>query len=180
MVGKYRTVVIDPPWNISWTLKHNNHRHGTSYTDEPYRIMQNGEVINFPIDDYADDNCHLFLWCTHKTVRLAMDITRIWGFTDHAIITWAKRKGPVLVGVHRNTELCLMVYRGRWSLDIHHPIPLLIEESSTRHSEKPRKFYNHVRAAAPEPRADIFGRRRHVGFSGFGDQIEPSEQGVLM
>ena len=41
-----------------------------------------------------------------------------------------------------------------------------------RHSEKPECVYEDVRAYFAGPRLDMFARRRHEGFDGWGDEVE--------
>lgn len=45
-----------------------------------------------------------------------------------------------------------------------------------RHSEKPAGFYRHIAANFPGPRLDVFSRRAHPGFEGWG--LEAEEEGA--
>ena len=51
-------------------------------------------------------------------------------------------------------------------------IPTIIKEDSTNHSVKPMTFYNLLLRGTPEPRIDIFSRKKHIGFDSYGDQAE--------
>ena len=154
MTGKYRIVVIDPPWRlVPFRFKKGGYSKAL-----PYQTMTDHEITQFPIDDYAAPESMLFLWTTQSKVRTATQIMLAWKFKPHAIITWYKTTGPTAHGVHYNTELAMFGYRGKMLTDKHHPISLLIQEKSRQHSRKPDRFYAMLRQSTPAPRIDIFAR----------------------
>jgi len=55
----------------------------------------------------------------------------------------------------------------------------LKQNSQGKHSSKPQEFYSLIKEMSPEPRIDIFARKRHNGYDTFGDQVEPELQEAL-
>lgn len=171
---KSKTVVIDFPWNVKANFKDIKKEPGHSVPEEmPYKTMTDLEIQNFPINDYADNNCDLFLWVTQTKLPLGLKLMELWGFKYHCTITWYKKVGYTMLGFHRNTELCLYGYRGRMGIKRNgKAISTMIIELSQRHSQKPDEFYNLVATHTEEPRCDIFARKQHPGFIAYGDQVE--------
>ncbi len=73
---KWQTIVIDPPWPIKKILREERPiQDVVDYT--PLTIEQIGELS---ISEIAADNCHIYLWTTHKFLPDAFDILEGWGF----------------------------------------------------------------------------------------------------
>ena len=60
--GKYQTIVIDPPW----PMEKINRDKSPEDTGFGYPTMTEEELTAFPLQDWADDQCHLYLWTTQK------------------------------------------------------------------------------------------------------------------
>lgn len=166
---KYRTVVIDFPWDLKSNLDDENYGFSKKFD---YDLMTDQECLDFPINDFADEKCDLFLWVTHTTLPLGMRILEKWGFKYHCMITWDKTKGPVMLGFNRRTEMVLYGYRGGMGIKRSGSMPTLIKEVSKKNSQKPRLFYDCLLKQTTEPRIDIFARRRHEGFEAYGNQVD--------
>ena len=170
---KYKTIVIDPPWNVGLTggkLKDNKYyRCGKPM---PYKLMTDKEIENFPINDFADNNCDLFMWVTHSKLPSGLKIMENWGFKYHCLITWDKTNGIGLHGFHRKSEMVLYGYHGRMGIDKGKGkyIPTLFTEKLTINSAKPQKFYTLIRLGTQEPRIDIFARKSRAGFDVWGNE----------
>jgi N6-adenosine-specific RNA methylase IME4 len=172
---KYKTVVIDPPWDVGLTggalLNTKYYRCGKPL---PYKRMSDEEILNFPINDFADSQCSLFLWTTHSKLPVALKILEKWGFKYHVTLVWYKQTGIGINGFYRDTEFILFGYRGKFSIDVGEGnyIKTLIAEKATTHSRKPDRFYAMLVKRTQKPRIDIFARKRHFGFDAYGDQVE--------
>ena len=186
---KYKTVVIDPPWPINFESAQrmnivkrdvtNNHGYINKIL---YELSTIDDIITFPIDDFADDNSLLFLWATCGKIEgrpildIAFDIIKNWGFIYHTIITWVKPKGIAVFSPIRGiTEHVLFAWRGNFRelTDNQNGVmtSALIESGyELKHSQKPARFYQLLRAWTPEPRIDIFARNAHEGYDGWGDE----------
>jgi len=173
---KYKTVVIDPPWNIIPIKNCKAIIDRTKLEQQntlPYHLMTNEELKNFPIDKFADEECQLFLWATHSTLPFALELVKHWGFKYHCLLTWDKTNGITLCGITRRTEFVIYAYRGKQNLkQMGLSLPTYFREVSTVHSRKPRSFYHLLVKSAPEPRIDIFARKCYYGFDAWGDQVE--------
>ena len=64
---KYDCIVIDPPWNQGKTGKRKCRPNQD--TKLSYKTMTKEEILNFPINDFAKDNCFLWLWTTNSKDR---------------------------------------------------------------------------------------------------------------
>jgi len=172
---KYKTVVIDPPWLVD---NIGDLRALTTDVRGVYDRMTEEDILNFPIDNFAHEECYLFLWATNSKTRnkpilqLAFEILHEWGFKFHNMITWSKSQGFSAWSLLRNhTEHCLFGYRGKLDQSKTSLMPNHIHTvNQTKHSQKPVKFYQMLRAWTPKPRIDLFARQRHYGFDGWGDE----------
>jgi len=183
---KYKTVVIDPPWPMQVGKAPNclgperTSRkpifRWTSLTNSfDYDEMNLEEIAAFPIEDFAHNESLLFLWVTNKFLRYGFDLLEVWGFKFHILITWAKSQGFAFWSPIRNqTEHVLFGWRGNFHDLVGSKRGIMKNHLQTnyqlKHSEKPTKFYQMLRAWTPEPRIDLFARRAHVGFDGWGDE----------
>ena len=176
---KYRTIVIDFPWDVGLTggmLKDTKFYRCGKPT--PYKVMSNKEIQDFPINDFADNDCDLFVWVTHSKLPFGLELVKQWGFKYHCLITWDKTNGIGLNGFQRRTEMVVYAYRGKMGVlrTKGHYIPTLITEKLTTHSTKPTLFYTILKSRTLEPRIDIFARKRHEGFEAWGDEVEKELQ----
>lgn len=175
---KYKTIVIDPPWEVKFVSAG---VHGKPVTELPYKTMTLDEIKAFPINDFAEDECSLFLWTTNKYLDASFDILKEWGFNFKVVITWDKTEGINTGGFTRRAEFLLFAYRGKFSMDVTKKyFPTVITEKWTTNSAKPKIAYELIKERFPEPRIDIFARKRHPGFDAYGDQVENEIQEVLI
>ena len=175
-MGKYRTIVIDVPWKISCNLKDTKYyRCGKKF---PYELMSDEDIMKFPIEDFANIDCDLFMWVVQSKLPIAVKIIKKWGFKYHCCLTWDKTNGIGLNGFHRKTELVLYGYKGKMGIDRGKGkyIPTLFKEKLTTHSTKPNIFYELIRIRTQEPRIDIFNRRQIYGFDGWGNESPKVKQ----
>ena len=179
--GEYRCVVIDPPWDQGKTgLRDVRPNQGQTLD---YRTMTFGQIAQLPIDRWAAPDSFLWLWATNSRSRAsgkpilqqAFELLTEWGFQYYTLLTWDKRTGPCPFGPFQiTTEHCLFGYRGKcvFPKDSLGKMKTLFTARSERHSEKPAILYQHIAQYFPEPRLDVFARRSHYGFEGWGDEVE--------
>lgn len=168
---KYRTIVIDPPWNIKTGF--NSKTLHSPMTELPYKTMTDNEIINFPINEYAEKNCSLFIWTIQSYILFTYELAKKWGYKVHCLMTWDKIEGMNGNGFTRNSEFVLFCYKGKFDLNLANKfIPTSFRERRKSHSSKPRIFYDNLLRITHEPRIDIFSRKKHIGFDSYGDQVE--------
>ncbi len=177
--GKYSCIVIDPPWNQGKTGKRGvRPAQGVSLD---YPTMRFEEIKRLPVGEWAKRNSFLWLWATNSKDRalkrpilsMAFELMEHWGFTFHTMITWDKKTGPCPFGPYQVvSEHVLFGWRGKAKFKREQlgKMKTVFQESSVGHSIKPASFYDHVRSAFNGPRLDVFARRKHRGFEGWGDE----------
>lgn len=172
---KYKTIVIDFPWPVEGISASaaKKMRYGQRL-NMPYKTMDIEQIKAFPIDEFADEQCALFLWTTQGFHHTALDIVELWGFKQSKVMTWDKGGGINWLGFWNNAEFVIFAYRGKYPMIIKPggTIHTVFRAKAGRHSEKPAKFYDMIRPVTPEPRIDIFARKRHYGFDAWGDQVQ--------
>ncbi len=176
---KYKTIVIDPPWKIADC----NPKISTQSKIErklPYQTMTDKEITDFNVDQFADEQCDLFLWTVKSKVHLSFHILEKWGFHYANFLVWNKLHVFNHNGVSACCEFILYAYRGKNGLSYANPIPGYFEERIKKHSQKPDVFYTEIAKVTKEPRVDLFARRRHYGFDAWGNQVEKQIEIPLM
>jgi len=161
--GKYRTIVVDPPWKYQDT--------GSRATGD-YPLMSVEEIIQFEIERFCLPECHLYLWATNAFLHDGFHVLEAWGFQYKNIITWKKNKIGMGHWMRNITEHCLFAVKGNLKTDLSNQVNF-IEGKLREHSRKPEEFYRLVESLSPEPRIDIFGRERRRGWEVFG--VEPDK-----
>ena len=169
-MGKFKTVVVDPPWDLApvgWASSKSNglnKRIG-------YGLIGMDGIKSLPVEAVLDEHSLLFCWTVSRFLERSFEVCRQWG-ADHAFtMTWVKNGGIQLPnGPMHNAEWVLVGKRGSPEfLDIRQFFTANYWPRGS-HSEKPEGFYDLLRRVTPEPRLDIFGRRRIPGFVSWGDQ----------
>lgn len=164
--GKFRTIVIDPPWETEKILREER----PNQFDYDYPTMSIEKIKAFPIPQLAyDDGAHLYLWTTQKFLPISFEIFKMWGVKYECLLTWVKNVGFTPFSWMYSTEHCLFGRIGS--------LPLLkmgkrldFTGKVREHSRKPNNFYQLVAEVSPEPRIDIFSREKREGWEQFGNQ----------
>lgn len=188
----YRCIVIDPPWDQGKTGLRRGHE--AQGVDLDYPTMTLDKIEALPIDDWAAEDCYLWLWVTNSRSRSSglpiiqqgFDLLERWGFRYYTMITWDKGNGVCPFGPYQiTTEHLLFAYRGKakWPQDsLGKAQTCLRTAQPKRHSEKPVQLYDHIARFFPGPRLDVFARRRHDGFDAWGNEVEDDSKpsGMLL
>ena len=171
---KFRTVLIDPPWNQrgGGKIKRGADRH--------YGLMKEKEIqnaIDKQISECMEKNAHMYMWVANNHLPEAIRIIENLGFKYITNIVWAKSRfglGRYFRGQH---EICLFATRGRgWGVrsDVNNVSSLLGRSliSPTKHSAKPQEMYDLIEARSEGPYLELFARNTRPGWSSWGDEIE--------
>lgn len=170
--GRYRTIVIDPPWPIEKILR--EVRPNQVLLDYPTMTVE--EIEALPVPELAyEDGCHIYLWTTHKYLPRAFKVLDTWGANYECLLTWVKNVGITPFSWMYSTEHCLFARIGN--------LPLLklgkrldFQAKVREHSRKPDEFYNLVKEVSPEPRIDMFSREKREGFTQYGNELDRFKQ----
>jgi N6-adenosine-specific RNA methylase IME4 len=141
--------------------------------------MTHAEVAALPIGDYADDQCHLYLWVTNP--RLFADkagrgpspaeMMAGWGFEYTTTLTWQKLGAPGLGWYFRGaTEHVLFGVKGKLGIPTNLRVSNHFAAAKGAHSAKPDRFYEIVERVSPAPRLEMFARRRRYEWDVWGNE----------
>lgn len=165
---KYRTIVIDPPWPMNFI----NREVRPSQSTLPYSTMTLEEIRRFPVADlFYEDGSHVYLWTTHKFLPVAFDLFKEWGIKYQCLMTWVKNVGPTPFSWMYSTEHVLFGRFGNLQL-LKLGERLDFSAKVQGHSRKPDEFYEIVKRVSPEPRIDVFSRKKRDGFSQYGNEAD--------
>jgi len=166
---KYKTIVIDPAWTVKNNLK--NLKYYRTGKKMPYDMMTNKEIENFPIDNFADKQCDLFLWTITSKIPFCFQLLKKWGFKYMDFFAWDKEIGVPVNGIYRRVEWIIYAYRGKMGINKKGKfIPSMFREKRGKHSRKPDIFYSIIKNNTQCPRIDIFARRKIDGFDAWGNE----------
>jgi N6-adenosine-specific RNA methylase IME4/ParB-like chromosome segregation protein Spo0J len=163
--GKYSCIVIDPPWPMQKIEREER----PNQIGFDYPTMSYEELLKFPCGDFAADDCHLYLWTTHKHLPFSFELAEAWGFKYQCLMTWVKNVGMTPFSWMYSTEHVLFCKRGNLPLD-QLGLRLDFNAKVREHSRKPDEFYDLVKRVSAEPRIDIFSREGRDGFESWGSE----------
>lgn len=190
MMGRYRTIVADPPWPIDWNGGKGGRR--ARATSLAYATMSIDTLGKLAVQHLADDDAHLFLWATRRAFREgdAAMVARSWGFEPVGEIIWGLRNPgfgqflgndhePVLVGRRGRIAFTGDIRLGgvhfwRQTYAVQHGV------AGKVHSAKPEAFLDFVEQISPGPYVELFARRHRLGWDVWGNEsantatLEPS------
>ena len=163
--GLFQTIVIDPPWD--WGDEGDVNQFGRAKPD--YHTMPIEDIKALPINRIADENCHLYLWVTNRSLPKAFELMAAWGFRYITCLTWVKPSIGMGNYFRGSTEQVLFGVKGsqmlkRRDVGTHFEAP-----RGDKHSAKPDEFYKLVESCSYAPYIDIFSRKGRSGWSVWGE-----------
>ncbi len=161
VVGVYRTIAIDPPWD------HEGFSLGGRGAPT-YAVMSQEELLSLAVADWADETCHLYLWATNNFVLRAGDLVNAWGFSFKTVLTWVKPKFGLGSYFRSSTEQVLFAVKGELTTRCT-DIGTHFAAAVGKHSEKPQEFFEIVERASYPPYLEVFGRKRRQGWEVSGN-----------
>ena len=174
---KYKTIVVDPPWEYNkWGGHSNKGRHGFKIVEFPYDCMGIDEIKRLPIKNLSDDNCELYLWTTQKYLPISFEVLNSWGFKYCQTLTWCKTpRGTGQGGVYCPTnEFLILGRRGKMPNITRIDSTWWLTKRQRRHSAKPEFFQDMIETVSEGPRLEMFARRERKGWDVFGNEVDNS------
>ncbi|MDN5854341.1 MAG: MT-A70 family methyltransferase, partial [Actinomycetia bacterium] len=163
-------IVIDPPWPMKKIERAERPNQGVTLDYPVLTLDQIADEDIVPVRRHADDDCHIYLWVTHKFLRPGLDLLDAWGFRYQCVMTWRKNVGITPFSWMYDTEHVLFGTRGNLPLE-RKGLRLSFEAPVVGHSVKPDVFYERVTEASPGPRVEMFARRQRAGFEAWGNEV---------
>jgi N6-adenosine-specific RNA methylase IME4 len=163
--GQYDVIVIDPPWPMAKIER--DERPRQIELDYPTMTEQELQALAVP----CADNCHVWLWTTHKFLFMAQRLLDAWKLKYICTFVWHKPGGFQPYGLPQfNCEMALYARRGSPVFVDTKGFNTCFDAPRGIHSEKPEAFYDMVRRVTAGKRLDMFARRRIQGFDAWGKE----------
>lgn len=178
---KYRTIYADPPWqfaNRTGKVAPENRK------NVRYSTMTLEEIKELPVEDIADECCHLYLWVPTAMLQDGLDVMKAWGFEYKTTFFWEKvRKDgepdgrgvgfyfrnviePCLFGVKsRKGKTYRTMQRGRSQVNV-------LRTQKREHSRKPDEMVEIIEVCSEAPRLEMFARGTRPNWDMWGNQAE--------
>src|ERR1039457_5661406 len=97
---KFSTIVADPAWNFSDTLKMSDVKRGASAN---YPVMSIQDICDLPVKEIADPTgCILALWVPSSLLEDGLKVMNAWGFKSKSTYVWVKRKKNIFSVLLKN------------------------------------------------------------------------------
>ncbi len=163
--AKFATIVIDPPWD--WGDEGDQDQLGRARPT--YGTMSHAELLDLPVGDMADDDAHIYLWITNRSLPKGFSLLEKWGFRYVTTLTWCKPSIGMGNYFRGSTEQVLFGVKGSQ--------PLKRKDVGTwfqaprgpnGHSSKPVEFYGLVESCSPGPYLEMFARSDRVDWTPWG------------
>lgn len=162
--GLFQTIVIDPPWD--WGDEGDVNQFGRAKPE--YHTMPISEIESLPVNKIADDNCHLYLWVTNRSLPKAFRLIEAWGFRYITCLTWVKPSIGMGNYFRGSTEQVLFAVKGSQMLKRRDVGTHFEAKRGDGHSAKPDEFYSLVESCSYGPYIDVFGRKERDGWTVWG------------
>jgi len=166
---KYFTILADPPYPQKMAGKYA--RRIKRRKELPYPTLSIEEIKRLPVEKFAEEGCHLWLWTTNQFLREAFEIMEAWGFKYLTTITWAKPSGCGNWFVSRTQHILFGYYKKcKFNKERYKPT-IFFAGLPKRHSEKPIEFYDLIESISDIPCLELFARQKREGWDAWGNEI---------
>jgi len=173
--GKYQVIYADPPWAYDVDLSSG----ATRSPENNYPVMDLEEIKKFgeEIKKISDKNCILFMWITAPKLNWMNDVLEAWGFEYKTNLIWDKIKPNMGHYSSVRHEILIIAGKGTCSpncdgITIQSIDSVQSIEKSSRHSEKPKEFYDIIEKLYPNyNKMELFARNKKDGWTSWGNEI---------
>jgi N6-adenosine-specific RNA methylase IME4 len=162
-IGKYDVVVLDPPWPME-KVKNDDM---PNQVNGDYATMSEAELECLSIP--AADDCHIWVWTSHKLLPMALRLLKKWGMKYVCAFTWHKNGGYQHEGLPQfNCEFAIYAVKGNPEFIDTNDFKLCFNAEIPEQYVKPIEFYEMVKRVTAGRRLEMFSHREIDGFDRFG------------
>jgi N6-adenosine-specific RNA methylase IME4 len=171
---RFPTILADPPWQFQ-------NRTGKIAPEHRrlsrYETMTIGDICSLPVESFATETAHLYLWTPNALLPEALRVMEAWGFTYKSNLIWHKvRKdggsdGRGVGFYFRNvTEMILFGVRGKngRTREAGRRQVNMIQTRKREHSRKPDEQYELIEECSRGPYLELFARGVRQGWRSWG------------
>jgi N6-adenosine-specific RNA methylase IME4 len=170
--AKYATIVIDPPWD--WGDEGDQDQLGRARPD--YSTMSMEQLEQLEVGGLADDDCHIYLWITNRSLPKGFRLLEAWGFRYITAITWVKPHFGMGNYFRGQTEHVLFGVKGSQPLKRKDAGTVFnAERGPAGHSSKPPAFLELVESCSPGPFLEMFSRSSRPGWVAWGENTNATK-----
>jgi N6-adenosine-specific RNA methylase IME4 len=164
-VGRFSTILIDPPWDFDDEGDVNHFGRGKqNYAAQPF-----DDLLTLPVDVLSDTDCHLYLCITNRSLPKGFRLMEAWGFRYVTCVTWVKPSFGIGNYFRGQTEQILFGVKGSQPLKRKDVGTVFQAPRGERHSEKPPELFALIESCSPGPFLEMFQRTDRAGWSGWGE-----------
>lgn len=169
--GKFGTIVIDPPWQME-KIERDVAPDQVAF-DYPTMDEEALTAFGDRVNACAADDCHMFMWTTHKHLPLALRLLTAWDWKYVLTMVWHKPGGFQPFGLPQyNCEFAIYARKGSPKFTDTKAFNVCFEAPRREHSRKPDEFYSVVSRVTGDGRIDIFSREPRDGFAQLGNETD--------
>jgi hypothetical protein len=170
--AKYATIVIDPPWD--WGDEGDKDQLGRARPD--YSTMSIEQLERLDVGGLADDDCHVYLWITNRSLPKGFRLLKAWGFRYITAITWVKPHFGMGNYFRGQTEHVLFGVKGSQPLKRKDAGTVFqADRGPAGHSSKPPAFLEFVESCSPGPFLEMFSRSARPGWVAWGENTNATK-----
>lgn len=170
---RFATIVVDPPWDYTEEELSDMDAFGRALPT--YVSMTTEQIMKTPVANFADEDCHIYLWITNRLLPRGFSLLKEWGFRYVTCLTWCKPSFGMGNYFRGSTEQILFGVKGSQPLKRKNAGTWFqADRGPNGHSSKPVGFYDLVESCSPGPFLEVFARSGREGWAAYGAESQPS------